>query len=175
MCQRTHLWCAGVPRLDQRRRQESVPEALYVNACCPSQLLSANQVTQRWTLTSPEDLPPTFFTYKPPHADRWTDRQRQTSVNELTERIEAGYPRSAQRGWIRPTDVTEWGGAGNKTCFHPVFYFTLSLLTHSAFIRFTHLRCWIISVRANVFMHFSSCSRRFWKWCKIRMSINKIS
>lgn len=101
MCQRTHLWCAGVPRLDQRRRQESVPEALYVNACCPSQLLSANQVTQRWTLTSPRDLPPTFFTYKPPRADRWTDRQRQTSVNELTERIEAGYPQSAQRGWIR--------------------------------------------------------------------------
>lgn len=173
MCQRTHLWCAGVPRLDQR--QESVPGALYVNACCPSQLLSANQGPsgELWPalrtslpLSSPTNL----------HAQTdGTDRQRQTSVNELTERIEAGYPQSAQRGWIRPTDVTEWGGAGNKTCFQPVFYFTLSLLTHSAFISFTHLRCWIISVRANVFMQFSSCSGRFWKWCKIRMSINKIS
>lgn len=119
--------------------------------------------------------PPSHFLHLQTSTRRQMDRQRQTSVNELTERIEAGYPRSAQRGWIRPTDVTEWGGAGNKTCFHPVFYFTLSLLTHSAFIRFTHLRCWIISVRANVFMHFSSCSGRFWKWCKIRMSINKIS
>lgn len=115
MCQRDSpvvRRCAeGVPRLDQRRRQESVPEALYVNACCPSQLLSANQVTQRWTLTSPQGLPPTSFTYKPPRADRWTDRDRLQWMSWLrglnlvilSQHNEAGLDRQtwqrARRAW----------------------------------------------------------------------------
>lgn len=51
--------------------------------------------------------PPSHLLHLQTSTRRQMDRQRQTSVNELTERIEAGYPQSAQRGWIRPTDVTE--------------------------------------------------------------------
>lgn len=169
MCQRTHLWCAGVPKLDQR--QESVPEALYVNACCPSQLLSANQVTQRWTLTSPQDLPPTFFTYKPPRADRWkTDRDRLQWMSWLRGLKLVIFGQHNEAGLDRRTWQSE-EVQGTKRAFSLCFTSRFFL----PFISFTHLRCWIISVRANVFMHFSSCSGRFWKWCKIRMSINKIS
>lgn len=130
MCQRTHLWCAGVPRLDQR--QESVPEALYVNACCPSQLLSANQVTQRWTLTSPQDLPPTFFTYKPPRADRWkTDRDRLQWMSWLRglklvifgQHNEAGLDR---RTW--QSEEVQGTKRAFSLCFTSRFFFTFHQL-----------------------------------------------